>query len=248
MTKRNAPHHTERVNPRWARTAARRPRLRQHLAEAARTVRKLRPACPQSAYSRARHLAPEADISVLVRQRFLRDYHAANLAKARRGAEDLVRDGWNTGGVPYGYRAIRQRITPYGRRPRTRVRLEIAPRESQVVRLIFAWRVHGQLSAPDIAARLATDPDLYPAPADPTTGLPTPWTPSTIRAVLCNPKYLGRQVWGRHHRGRRAPCSAWVWSDTWAHPALIDADTFATAQQPRRAAPAEPSQAGRKAS
>jgi hypothetical protein len=45
-----------------------------------------------------------------------------------------------------------------------------------------------------------------------------------------NPKYLGRQVWGRHHHGRPTPPAQWVCSPTWAHPPIVDENTFTAAQ------------------
>jgi hypothetical protein len=49
-----------------------------------------------------------------VRQQVLREYHGVNLAHARRASEEMVRAGFNTGAVPYGYRAQRVRVTPAG--------------------------------------------------------------------------------------------------------------------------------------
>jgi hypothetical protein len=75
-----------------------------------------------------------------VRDRVLREYHATTVAEARRGSEAMVRAGFNTGAVPYGYRARRVRIAPAGRRPRWRTRLVIEPAEAATVKMIFAWR------------------------------------------------------------------------------------------------------------
>jgi hypothetical protein len=44
--------------------------------------------------------ADSSDVPWAVRQRVLREYHAATLAQARRGSEELVRAGFNTGTVP----------------------------------------------------------------------------------------------------------------------------------------------------
>lgn len=166
------------------------------------------------------------------RQHVLRDYHAANLAAARAGSEDLVRAGFNTGEVPYGYRAHRVQVTPAGRRPRWRTRLTIEPVEAATVRMIFVWRGEDRLSVPQIRSRLGAS--RYPAPLDPATGQPTVWTVATVRSILHNPKYLGRQVWGRRHRGRPAPEHRWVWSSPWAHPPIVDHATFAAVQHPRQ--------------
>ena len=58
------------------------------------------------------------------------------------------------------------------------------------------------------------------------------WTVPIIRAVLRNPKYLGRQVWGRRHHGQRTHPNRWVWSPEWAHPPIVSAELF-TAANPR---------------
>ncbi|MFD8497280.1 recombinase family protein [Amycolatopsis sp. NPDC059657] len=171
----------------------------------------------------------EATPSWHVRQHVLRDYHAANLAAARTVSEELVRAGFNTGDVPYGYRARRVRVTPAGRRPRWRTRLLIEPVEASTVRIIFVWRGEDRLSTTEIRRRLAAS--RYPAPLDPETGEPGMWTVAMVRAILCNPKYLGRQVWGRTHLGKPTPQADWVWSEIGVHPPLVTAEEFASADR-----------------
>jgi hypothetical protein len=163
-----------------------------------------------------------------VRHRVLREYHAVNLAQARRASEVLVRAGFNTGSVPYGYRPRRVRVCSPGRPARWRTRLVIEPVEATVAKMIFTWWVQDHLSTAQIRTRL-TD-SRYPPPLDPATGQPKTWTRAVIRAILRNPKYLGRQVWGRHHRRQPTPPQQWVWSPTWAHPPIVDDDTFTAAQ------------------
>ncbi|MFI6098221.1 recombinase family protein [Lentzea sp. NPDC051213] len=161
------------------------------------------------------------------RQRVLRAYHADNLTKARHCSEQLVRAGFNTGDIPYGYRPQRVRVCPPGRRPRWRTRLRIEPVEASTVRMIFVWRGEDRLHTRQILRRLTES--RYPAPLDPDTGQPSMWTLAVVRAILRNPKYLGRQVWGRTRHGKRAPREQWVWSDVWVHPPLITAEEFAAA-------------------
>jgi hypothetical protein len=167
-----------------------------------------------------------------VRHPVLRAYHAENLAKARAASEELVRVGFNTGDVPYGYRAHRVRVRPPGRRPRWRTRLTVEPVEASTVRMIFVWRVEDRLPVREIQRRLGAS--RYPVPLDPETGEAGAWTVAIVRAILRNPKYLGRQVWGRHHHGRPTPHAQWVWSDSGAHPPVIDPDTFAAQRAPAR--------------
>lgn len=171
----------------------------------------------------------EATPSWRARQHVLRDYHAANLAAARTVSEELVRAGFNTGDVPYGYRARRVRVSPAARRPRWRTRLLIEPVEASTVRMIFVWRGEDHLSTTEIRRRLAAS--RYPAPLDPETGEPGVWTVAIVRAILRNPKYLGRQVWGRTHQGKPTPRTEWVWSEVWVHPPLVTAEEFAAADR-----------------
>lgn len=212
--------------PRWAATAGRESLTKRLAAKGARLLCSTR-------RSRARAGTEsdngEADLSWPVRQHVLRDYHAANLATARAASEDMVRAGFNTGDVPYGYRAQRVRVQPPNRRPRWRTRLVIEPVEASTVRMIFVWRGQDRLSTEEILRRLTES--RYPAPLDPDTGQPGVWTVATIRAILRNPKYLGRQVWGRTHHGKRAPRAAWVWSDVWVHPPLVTVEEFAAANR-----------------
>ncbi|GLY71685.1 recombinase family protein [Amycolatopsis taiwanensis] len=178
--------------------------------------------------------AATMDVPWPVRQQVLREYHAANLSRARHASEEMVRAGFNTGAVPYGYRALRARVTPAGKRPRWRTRLAIEPVEAATVKMIFVWRAEDRLSIAEIYQRLRTA--RYPAPLDPDTGQPGMWTHTVIAAILRNPKYQGRQIWGRRHHGRPAPRARWVWSPAWAHPPIVSAELFAAANQ--RARPA----------
>ncbi|NKQ59366.1 recombinase [Amycolatopsis sp. K13G38] len=206
--------------PRWVATARRESHARRLVTRTARLFRSRQRTRPGT------YPSTDRGIKLALSRRVLRDYHATNLAKARAGSEELVRAGFNTGDVPYGYRADRVRVTPPGRRPRWRTRLVIEPVEAATVRMIFVWRGEDRVPVREIRRRLAAA--RYPAPLDPETGLPGVWTVPIIRAVLRNPKYLGRQVWGRHH-GRQTHPDRWVWSPAWAHPPIVSAELFAAA-------------------
>lgn len=169
-----------------------------------------------------------------VRQRVLREYHAINLAEARRASEEMVRAGFNTGAVPYGYRAQRVRVTPAGRKPRWRTRLVIEPVEAATVKMLFTWRAEDGLSIAEIHRRLTAA--RYPAPLNRHTGQPGRWTPAVIKTILRNAKYQGRQVWGRRCQGKLTPHAQWVWSPAWAHPPIVSAELFTAANQRSRPA------------
>lgn len=212
--------------PRWAATAGRRSLAQRLAAHGARLFgsSKRQPTDRDSGPT-----TDSANVPWAVRQRVLREYHTATLAQARRGSEELVRAGFNTGAVPYGYRPRRVRISPSGRRPRWRTRLVIEPAEAITVKLIFRWRAEAGLDTGAIRRRLIDTG--CPAPRDPETGLEGVWTRAAVRAILRNPKYTGRQVWGRHHHGRRVPREQWVWSQEWVHPPLITVAEFTAAHR-----------------
>ncbi|GAA0626607.1 hypothetical protein GCM10010174_52700 [Kutzneria viridogrisea] len=211
---------------RWAATAGRRSLTQRVAAHGARLF------CSAKRQPTDRRSGPASDSSEVpwaVRQRVLREYHDTTLAQARRGSEELVRAGFNTGAMPYGYRSRRVRVSPVGRRPRWRARLVIESAEAIAVKLIFRWRGEAGLGTAAIRRRLIDA--RCPAPRDPETGLDGVWTRAAVRAVLRNPKYTGRQVWGRHHHGRRVPRAQWVWSQEWVHPPLITVAEFTAANR-----------------
>jgi hypothetical protein len=173
--------------PGWAATAGRRSLAQRIAAHGARLFGSSK---QQSTVGKGSSANESSDVPWTIRRRVLSEYHAATLAQARRGSEELVRAGFNTGDVPYGYRAQRVQVTPAGRRARWRTRLVIEPVEAATVRMIFAWRGEDRLPTKEIRRRLAVS--RYPAPLNPETGQPGMWTVVIVRAILRNPKYLGR--------------------------------------------------------
>lgn len=232
MTTHHGPHERDGEVPRWAATAGRRGRARRWVVRLGLSPRR-RPAA-----NTARPDVTASDVPWPLRQRVLRDDHAATRAEARRMSEQMVRAGFNTGTVPYGYRAQRIQVTPAGKRPRWRTRLVIEPVEATTVKMIFTWRGEDGLTITAIRQRLLSA--RYPAPLHPQTGQPGEWTHAFITATLRNPKYLGRQVWGRRHHDRRTPHQTWVWSPQWAHPPIVSAAEFVAANRHTRLATALP--------
>ena len=84
--------------------------------------------------------------------------------RARQAMVELVRAGYQIGPPPYGYRALRIRVTdPSGH---SKLRAVLVPdwQTAAVVKQIFIWRADHGMTFAVIAARLNSDPHQYPAP------------------------------------------------------------------------------------
>jgi site-specific DNA recombinase len=156
------------------------------------------------------------------------------------------------GRPPYGYRLADAGPHPnkahaaWGRRAQ---RLEPDPQTAPVVRWMFAQRLAGHSLAR--ITRALNDAGIpCPSAADPgrnTHRSGQAWTLGTVRAILANPRYTGRQVWNRQptshelidpantglgHRQvqRWAQPDGWVISARPSHPALVSEEDFITVQ------------------
>ncbi len=134
----------------------------------------------------------------------------------------------------------------WGRRAR---RLEPGPETAPVVRWIFAPRLPGQ-SLARITRALNDAAIPCPSATDPVrnshrAGLA--WSLTTVRAILANPRYTGRQVWNRQPSAmdlidpantglghRQVPRwglpDGWVISARPSHPALVTEEDFIAVQ------------------
>jgi len=157
------------------------------------------------------------------------------------------------GRPPYGYRLVDAGPHPnlmhasWGRRLN---RLDPDPATAGHVRWIFQQRltglstlaIAGMLTRRGIPCPSAADPDRNPHRAN------VAWSRRAVDTILGNPRYTGRQVYGRHgtahhetspgarHTSEPATRRAntrdqWVVSSTLAHPPLIDEATFVAAQR-----------------
>ncbi|XVU27924.1 recombinase family protein [Actinoplanes sp. CA-054009] len=157
------------------------------------------------------------------------------------------------GRPPYGYRLVdagphpNRKHAQWGRRLK---RLDPDPATAGHVRWIFAQRLNG-FSAQQIAVLLTERGIPSPAASDPDRNAhrETPaWSRRAVDTILANPRYTGRQVFGRqritHHEASpggqhaggpptRGPNdrSDVVISKGLAHPALISEATFVAAQK-----------------
>lgn len=159
------------------------------------------------------------------------------------------------GRPPYGYLLIDAGPHPNPARAAEGRRLHalaIDEPAAAVVRRIFAGYLGG-LTMQAIADGLTRDgipsPAAHAHAGDPAyrTGA---WSRGQVQKILTNPRYTGRQVWGRYRKQevlidpgdvllgctvkmRRNPPSAWTWSRQDAQPAIITPDTFRQVQERR---------------
>jgi hypothetical protein len=149
----------------------------------------------------------------------VRRYQQQMADRAATATTELVRGGWWLGPAPYGYRLTR---APGGRH-----RLAVDERRAPTVPLVFTWYARQQQTPARIVRHLSTHPDRHPAPLDPHSGQPRPWTPRIVRGLLTNPAYLGHTVRRRRTGdGRPQPPDLWLWSDLPGHAPLVDTHLF----------------------
>ena len=159
----------------------------------------------------------------------------------RAGSWAVVRctdTGWST--------PVRIRIAKHAKWGRRLRRYDPDPATAPTVRRIFAQRLAG-CSTSRIAAGLNDDGVPCPSRVDRERNphrSGAGWALTTVRAVLSNAKYTGRQVWNRQP-GRYTPphlpgpfkTQRWASTDQWviskhlAHPALVSEADFIAAQQ-----------------
>lgn len=178
--------------------------------------------------------------------------------RARHRATEAMRvqardQGRYLGGrPPYGYRLVDAGPHPtpsHARWGRQQQQLDPDPATAEHVRWIFARRLQGR-SMSGIARELNERSVPCPSEYDRNRNRhrhATGWSVTTIKAILANPRYTGRQVWNRqavHHHpddgsavngaGRsdrlRNARQDWVISAEPAHPALITEADFVTVQ------------------
>jgi len=155
------------------------------------------------------------------------------------------------GRPPYGYALVDAGPHPnraHARWGRRLLRLEPDPVTAPVVRWIFEQRL-ADYSITSIARQLNEQQVPCPSGADPARNPHRPgtaWRPTTVAAILANPRYTGRQVWNRQHHEYTDPIvddvlgqsqarrwnalSDCVVSVDVAHPAIVSEEEFIAAQ------------------
>lgn len=139
-----------------------------------------------------------------------------------------VREGWNIGKPPYGYRAKQFRHPNPSKAAHGSIKSRLEPdgRRAETVTQIALWRYEERLGYGTIADRLNEDLERYPPPEAPapwrTRGA---WSKSTVAGILQNPKYTGYQVYNRRamrsRHGQYNDPRLWVWSAQPVHEPLI---------------------------
>lgn len=153
-----------------------------------------------------------------------------------------VREGYNIGKPPYGYRA---KVIPHPNptkadKGQTKSRLEPHDAEATTVTQIATWRYHEGLGFDTIAERLNMDPDRFPPP-QPTNSnrARKAWGKTSVYEIVRNPKYTGYQVFNRRasrsKRGKVNDPVKWVWSHEPTHEPLIPKWMFDEINARRRA-------------
>lgn len=161
------------------------------------------------------------------------------------------------GRAPYGYRLADAGPHPNPARAAEGRRLRVLAVDrpaAVIVRRIFAEYIGGA-TMQEIADALTGDavpsPAAHARPDDPGRGSGA-WSRGQVWKILTNPRYTGRQVWGRNRkhealidpgdvilgtavRMRPVPPGAWIWSRQDAHPAIITPETFRRAEDRRKA-------------
>lgn len=153
-----------------------------------------------------------------------------------------VREGWNIGKPPYGYRAKRHRNPNPVKADKgfMKTRLEPDGARGATVTQIAMWSYHDELGYGAIAELLNSNRILHPPP-DPPGGVRArgAWGKSTVGEILRNPKYTGYQVFNRRaSRSRGGKVNSpelWVWSPYPVHEPLIPKWMFDELDGRRRA-------------
>lgn len=150
--------------------------------------------------------------------------------RIQRGRLASVQEGkFIAATAPYGYRKVKIKNDKG-------YTLEPDPDQSQVVRTIFDWYVHG-IPRPDGSRRMAAASviagELDRLQIKPSNG--GVWSPHSIRDILKNPVYIGKIRWGYRKEQKkyagdtihknRTPTKDYLLTDG-LHPALVDEITF----------------------
>ncbi|WP_134004934.1 recombinase family protein [Kribbella sp. VKM Ac-2566] len=178
--------------------------------------------------------------------------HVQRRVRAAMAAQVLI-DGKHQGGrAPYGYQVVDAGPHPNPRKAQEGYRLRVLAVDevaAPVVERIFALYLEG-VGHKGIAQLLNAEHIPCPAAHTPHQNRHRAgdgWQGSTVRAILCNPRYTGYAIYGRWQkveelldpddvaaghvvRYRRSPSSKIVRSREPAHPAIVSVEAFTRVQ------------------
>ncbi|RDD60498.1 recombinase family protein [Ferruginivarius sediminum] len=154
--------------------------------------------------------------------------------RVRRGQRGRIHDKLSAGGLPYGYRVVRELDA---RGEPVRGKREIDAEQAEVIRRIFAAYVAGE--SPRAIARRLNDEGVPPPRG-------TKWNASTINGhrtrrygILCNELYVGFLIWNRQRFvkdpatgkriGRLNPREEWIVVEV-PELAIVDRELWDAAQ------------------
>lgn len=159
------------------------------------------------------------------------EYEVLNMLELSWGGTCThIREGYNIGKPPYGYKANKLRHPNPAKAEKgvTKTRLEPDGACAETVTLIAKWRHHERLGCDTIADRLNQNLERHPPPQPPgRLRARGAWSKSSVAELLKNPKYTGYQVYNRRARRSRGarnkanPPQMWVWSTEPSHEPLI---------------------------
>ena len=152
----------------------------------------------------------QADVQITVHGLVDSMYVKELAKKTHRGLESRALQGLHTGGVCYGYTAVKE--GELGAK-----RLVINESEARIVRRIFDMFASG-LSLQKVAQILNSE--LVPPPRSKSPSKDASWCYTAIREMLKRPRYVGEMVWNRtvfqkvpgtnQRRSRPRPESEWI--------------------------------------
>lgn len=140
-----------------------------------------------------------------------------------------VRDGYNIGVPPYGYRGEKMPHPNAAKAEKGKKKTRLVPDgiRAEAVTQIAHWRFYDGLSYAEIADKMNADLDTYPPPI-PASGKQYArgaWSKTSVQGILKNPKYTGFQVFNRRASssasGKHNDPVKWVWSPAPTHDPLI---------------------------
>ena len=123
--------------------------------------------------------------------------------KTHRGMEGAAIRGLHTGGRCFGYTSVaiedETKPGPHGRNRIIGIKLQIDPKQAEVIRRIFEEYEAGR-SLKQIAKGL--NADKVPSPMPYRGQLHASWSPGCLYVILHNERYRGRVIWNRTRKVR----------------------------------------------